>query len=241
MTTLEIKDLNHHYIKGKQVLNNIDINLEEGEILSILGPSGCGKTTLLRIIAGLEKEKSGSIQINNRIVSDHFHTLPTEKRDVGLVVQERALFPHMSIIKNVMFGIKFNKAKKQEIAMNLLRLFEVENYAHNFPNEISSGEQQRVAIARAMAPNPKILLMDEPFGTLDHSLTHQLRIETKKVLKDNKITAIIVSHDFDDAISMSDRVIVIEEGAIKQHGTAKDITNISREKSIDFSSISEKS
>ena len=241
MTTLEIKNLNHYYIKGKPVLNNIDIDLEEGEILSILGPSGCGKTTLLRIIAGLEKEKNGSIQINNRIVSDHFHTLPTEKRDVGLVVQERALFPHMSIIKNVMFGIKFNKAKKQEIAMNLLRLFEVDKYAHNFPNEISSGEQQRVAIARAMAPNPKILLMDEPFGTLDHSLTHQLRIETKKVLKDNKITAIIVSHDFDDAISMSDRVIVIEEGVIKQQGTAKDITNIVREKSLDFSSISEKS
>ena len=241
MTILEIKNLNHYYIKGKPVLNNIDIDLEEGEILSILGPSGCGKTTLLRIIAGLEKEKNGSIQINNRIVSDHFHTLPTEKRDVGLVVQERALFPHMSIIKNVMFGIKFNKAKKQEIAMNLLRLFEVDKYAYNFPNEISSGEQQRVAIARAMAPNPKILLMDEPFGTLDHSLTHQLRIETKKVLKDNKITAIIVSHDFDDAISMSDRVIVIEEGVIKQQGTAKDITNIVREKSIDFSSISEKS
>ena len=132
MTTLEIKNLNHYYIKGKPVLNNIDIDLEEGEILSILGPSGCGKTTLLRIIAGLEKEKNGSIQINNRIVSDHFHTLPTEKRDVGLVVQERALFPHMSIIKNVMFGIKFNKAKKQEIAMNLLRLFEVDKYAHNF-------------------------------------------------------------------------------------------------------------
>ena len=241
MTILEIKNLNHYYIKGKPVLNDIDIDLEEGEILSILGPSGCGKTTLLRIIAGLEKEKNGSIQINNRIVSDHFHTLPTEKRDVGLVVQERALFPHMSIIKNVMFGIKFNKAKKQEIAMNLLRLFEVDKYANNFPNEISSGEQQRVAIARAMAPNPKILLMDEPFGTLDHSLTHQLRIETKKVLKDNKITAIIVSHDFDDAISMSDRVIVIEEGIIKQQGTAKDITNIAREKSIDFSSISEKS
>ena len=137
MTILEIKNLNHYYIKGKPVLNNIDIDLEEGEILSILGPSGCGKTTLLRIIAGLEKEKNGSIQINNTIVSDHFHTLPTEKRDVGLVVQERALFPHMSIIKNVMFGIKFNKAKKQEIAMNLLRLFEVDKYAHNFPNEIS--------------------------------------------------------------------------------------------------------
>ena len=241
MTTLEIKNLNHHYIKGKPVLNNLDLSLNEGEILSILGPSGCGKSTLLRIIAGLEKEKSGSIQINNSIVSDYFHTLPTEQRNIGLVVQERALFPHMSVIKNVMFGLKFHRQKKQEIAMGLLKLFKVDKYAHNFPNEISSGEQQRVAIARAMAPRPKILLMDEPFGTLDHSLTHQLRFETKKILKDNKITAIIVSHDFDDAISMSDRVIVIENGSIKQQGTAKDITNIVREKSIDFSSISEKS
>jgi len=241
MATLEIKNLNHHYIKGKPVLNNIDFNLKEGEILSILGPSGCGKTTLLRIIAGLEKETSGSIQINNTIVSDHFHTMPTERRNIGLVVQERALFPHMSIIKNVMFGLNFSNSKKHQIAMTFLKLFKVDKYAHNYPNEISSGEQQRVAIARAMAPNPKILLMDEPFGTLDHSLTNQLRIETKKILKDNKTTAIIVSHDFDDAISMSDRVIVIEDGSIKQHGSANDITNISREKSIDFSSISEKS
>ena len=141
--------------------------------------------------------------------------------------------------KNIFKAFKISKRIDDDISS--IDLFEVDKYAHNFPNEISSGEQQRVAIARAMAPNPKILLMDEPFGTLDHSLTHQLRIETKKVLKDNKITAIIVSHDFDDAISMSDRVIVIEEGAIKQQGTAKDITNIVREKSIDFSSISEKS
>ena len=111
MATLEIKNLNHHYIKGKPVLNNIDFNLKEGEILSILGPSGCGKTTLLRIIAGLEKETSGSIQINNTIVSDHFHTMPTERRNIGLVVQERALFPHMSIIKNVMFGLNFSNSK----------------------------------------------------------------------------------------------------------------------------------
>ena len=241
MTSLEVKNLYHYYLKGKPVLNNIDFNLDEGEILSILGPSGCGKTTLLRIIAGLEKEKSGSVQINNMIVSDHFHTLPTEKRNIGLVVQARALFPHMSIIKNVMFGLSSNYRDNQCTAMNLLKLFRVDKYAHNFPNEISSGEQQRVAIARAMAPNPKILLMDEPFGTLDHSLTNQLRVETKKILKDNKTTAIIVSHDFDDAISMSDRVIVIEDGSIKQQGTAKDITNISREKSIEFSSISNKS
>ena len=229
MTTLKIKNLSHHYIKGKPVLNNIDIDLEEGEILSILGPSGCGKTTLLRIIAGLETQTGGTVNISDTVVSDSESFVPTEKRDVGLVVQERALFPHMSIIKNVMFGLKGQRDEKYKTALTLLKLFKVDRYADNYPHEISSGEQQRVAMARAMAPNPKILLMDEPFGTLDHSLTHQLRIETKKVLKDNKITAIIVSHDFDDAISMSDRVIVIEEGIIKQQGTAKDITNIARE------------
>ena len=237
MTALEIKDLNHYYVKGKNVLNDVNIELEEGEILSILGPSGCGKTTLLRIIAGLEKETSGSILMKDQIISDHFHTVLTENRDVGLVVQERALFPHLTIINNVMFGVSGSKTERYSTAMRLLKLFRVDRYAYNYPNEISSGEQQRVAIARAMAPNPKILLMDEPFGTLDQSLTNQLRVETRKILKDNNITAIIVSHDFDDALSMSDKVIVIEDGTVIQSGSAKDITHISREKSVKFSSI----
>jgi iron(III) transport system ATP-binding protein len=136
-----------------------------------------------------------------------------------------------------MFGVIGNKSERHATAMRLLKLFKVERYAYNYPNEISSGEQQRVAIARAMAPNPKILLMDEPFGTLDQSLTNQLRVETRKILKDNKTTSIIVSHDFDDALSMSDKVIVIEDGIIIQSGSAKDITHISREKSVKFSSI----
>ena len=136
-----------------------------------------------------------------------------------------------------MFGVIGSKSERHATAMRLLKLFKVERYAYNYPNEISSGEQQRVAIARAMAPNPKILLMDEPFGTLDQSLTNQLRVETRKILKDNKTTSIIVSHDFDDALSMSDKVIVIEDGTIIQSGSAKDITHISREKSVKFSSI----
>lgn len=237
MSSLEVKDLSHSYIRGKRVLKEINFSLEAGEILSILGPSGCGKTTLLRIIAGLEKETSGSVNIDDHIISDHLHTVQTENRNIGLVVQERALFPHLTIIRNVMFGIKETKSKKYEIAMRLLKLFKVDKYAYNFPNEISSGEQQRVAIARAMAPNPGILLMDEPFGTLDQSLTHQLRTETRKILKDNNTTAIIVSHDFDDAISMSDKVIVIDDGQIVQSGSAKDITHISPEKSVKLGSI----
>ena len=232
MSTLEIKNLSHSYIKNKTVLTNIDLEIKEGEILSILGPSGCGKTTLLRIIAGLEKETNGSIQINNKIVSDYLHTIPTEKRNVGLVVQERALFPHLTIIKNVMFGLNNSKKENIDTAMNILKLFRVDRYAHNFPHEISSGEQQRVAIARAMAPKPKILLMDEPFGTLDQSLTVQLRIETKKILKDNNTTSIIVSHDIDDALAMSDRVILLENGMIKQSGVAKDITHLNKEKAV---------
>jgi len=232
MSTLEIKNLSHSYIKNKIVLSNINFDLKEGEILSILGPSGCGKTTLLRIVAGLEKESSGSIQINNKIISDYLHTVPTEKRNVGLVVQERALFPHLSIIKNVTFGLNKSRKENNDIAMSILKLFKVDRYAHNFPHEISSGEQQRVAIARAMAPRPKILLMDEPFGTLDQSLTVQLRIETKKILKDNNITSIIVSHDMDDALVMSDRVILLEDGMIKQSGIAKDITHLNKEKSF---------
>ena len=237
MTALEIKDLSHYYVKGKNVLNDVSLELNKGEILSILGPSGCGKTTLLRLIAGLEKETSGSVHMNDQIISDHYHTVLTENRNVGLVVQERALFPHLTIINNVMFGVSGSKTERHSTAMRLLKLFRVDRYAYNYPNEISSGEQQRVAIARAMAPNPKILLMDEPFGTLDQSLTNQLRVETRKILKDNNITAIIVSHDFDDALSMSDKVIVIEDGTVIQSGSAKDITHISREKSVKFSSI----
>ena len=134
MSTLEIKNLSHSYIKNKTVLTNIDLEIKEGEILSILGPSGCGKTTLLRIIAGLEKETNGSIQINNKIVSDYLHTIPTEKRNVGLVVQERALFPHLTIIKNVMFGLNNSKKENIDTAMNILKLFRVDRYAHNFPH-----------------------------------------------------------------------------------------------------------
>ena len=228
-TILEIRNLKHFYNKNKEILKGLDIDVFKGDIISILGPSGCGKTTLLRIIAGLEKQTEGTISINNKMVSDHANFLPAENRNIGLVVQERALFPHLSIIKNVEFGLRGNKDEKFEIAIKLLKLFKVDRYADSFPNEISSGEQQRVAIARAMAPNPKILLMDEPFGALDYALKCELRDETKKILKDNNTTAVIVSHDIEDAISMSDNVFVIDEGLITQKGSAKDIIPLPRQ------------
>ena len=193
---LEIKNLKHSYDASKEVLKGINLDVARGEVISILGPSGCGKTTLLRLIAGLEKQTFGSININNNVVSDNKNFISTEKRDIGLVVQERALFPHLSIIKNVEFGLKGSKNDKYKTAIDLLKLFKVDKYAENYPHEISSGEQQRVAMARAMAPNPKILLMDEPFGALDHALKSELRDEAKKIFRDNVTTAIIVSHDF---------------------------------------------
>ena len=214
---LEIKNLKHSYDASKEVLKGINLDVARGEVVSILGPSGCGKTTLLRLIAGLEKQTFGSININNNVVSDNKNFISTEKRDIGLVVQERALFPHLSIIKNVEFGLKGSKNDKYKTAINLLKLFKVDKYAENYPHEISSGEQQRVALARAMAPNPKILLMDEPFGALDNTLKIKLREDTKKILKDNKITSIIVSHDIDDASTMSDRIFNIDNGIIKEY------------------------
>ena len=213
---LEIKNLRHSFNTDMEVLKGINLNVSRGEIVSILGPSGCGKTTLLRIIAGLENQSGGTVNISDTVVSDSKNFVPTEKRDIGLVVQERALFPHLTIIKNVEFGLKGRRDDKYKAALNLLKLFKVEGYANNYPHEISSGEQQRVAMARAMA----------------HALKSELRDETKKIFKDNGTTAIIVSHDFEDAISMSDHVLIIDDGLVAQEGPAKDLIPITRNNSF---------
>ena len=246
---LNFQKVSHKFKQGKSiinVLNSVNFILKSNCIVALVGSSGSGKSTFLHLAGLLESPNKGKIYINNKIVSKLDNSARTKLRrnSLGFVYQKIYLLPEFTALENVMIPqliIGIDKMQATNEAKNILSSMGLKNRLNHRPSALSGGEQQRVAIARAMAPNPKILLMDEPFGTLDHSLTHQLRIETKKVLKDNKITAIIVSHDFDDAISMSDRVIVIEEGAIKQQGTAKDITNIVREKSIDFSSISEKS
>ena len=223
---LELKNIKHSFTKDNEVLKNISLQVNRGEIITILGPSGCGKTTLLRIIAGLEEQSAGTVSIDNEIVSGHLNHVNTEERNIGLVVQERALFPHLSIVNNVKFGIKGTNKNNTERAMGFLKLFSVERYAKNFPHEISSGEQQRVALARAMAPNPKILLMDEPFGALDKELKVRLRSETNKILRDNLTTTIIVSHDTDDALAMSDRVLIMKDGNFIQNGKPEEVISI---------------
>ena len=224
---LELKNIKHSFTRDNEVLKDISLQVNRGEIITILGPSGCGKTTLLRIIAGLEEQSAGTVSIDNELVSGHLNHVNTEERNIGLVVQERALFPHLSIVNNVKFGIKGNNKYNTERAMSLLKLFSVERYAKNYPHEISSGEQQRVALARAMAPNPKILLMDEPFGALDKELKVRLRSETNKILRDNLTTTIIVSHDTEDALAMSDRVLIMKDGNFIQNGKPEDVISIS--------------
>lgn len=204
---LEINNLKHSYENDKILFENLNLEIDSGEIISILGPSGCGKTTLLRIIAGLETQTSGVIKINNQIISDTNHFLPPEKRKIGLVVQERALFPHLSVLNNVTFGIH-NQKNKQEIASDYLELFRVQSLRNKYPHEISGGEQQRVALARAMAPEPNILLLDEPFNALDGSLKNELHNETKKIFKERQATVLIVSHDTEEANYFADRSVL---------------------------------
>ena len=211
---LSVSNVKHTYDNNDFILKGVDLTVKEGEIVSLLGPSGSGKTTLLRLIAGLEKLKFGSINIKGTEVANVRSLIPTHKRNVGLVVQERVLFPHITVLKNVIFGIKANKNEKITRGMEILKLFKIDKYANNYPSKLSSGEQQRVAIARAIAPNPRILLMDEPFGNLDETLRIELRLETKKIIKENNITSIIVTHDIEDAKTISDKIIKIENGKI---------------------------
>ena len=214
---LQISDLKHKYNPNDFILNSVNFSIDEGEIVSLLGASGSGKTTLLRLIAGLEVLKYGSIEIDGVTVANKKKLIPPNKRNVGLVVQERVLFPHLNVLKNVIFGIKAKKKEKINRGMELLELFRVNQYKNSYPSQLSSGEQQRVAIARAIAPKPKILLMDEPYGSLDKELREELRLETKKILKENKITCMIVTHDIGDAEALSDRIMKIENGKIQEY------------------------
>lgn len=212
-SVLEIKNLSHSYENETSILENINLLVKSGEIISILGSSGCGKTTLLRIIAGLEKQTKGTLKINDTIVSDNNYSIPPEKRNIGLVVQDRALFPHLNIYENVNFGIR-NLSSEIDTPREYLKLFKVEKLSKKYPHEISGGEQQRVALARSMAPNPNILLLDEPFNALDDQLKLELHNETKRIFKERNLTVIIVSHDLAEAKFFSDRLFSIQNGVL---------------------------
>ena len=206
---LELKDLSHSYDGSEISLRNISLTVIKAEKVSILGPSGSGKSTLLRLIAGLEKPYSGTITIQGKIVSDQDHMVAPEKRNVGLVVQNKALFPHLTVEKNIGFGIRKNQEKTKIIA-DLLSLFKIEHLSNKYPHEISGGEQQRTAIARSMAPGPELLMLDEPFSALDRELKEELYAELNQIFNERQQTIILVTHDLDEAKVLSDKQINLE-------------------------------
>ena len=205
-------------------LDAIDLDTAPGQVVSLLGHSGCGKTTLLRIAAGVEVPSSGRVLIDDKVVASGDVFLPPERRSIGLMFQDYALFPHLSVLKNVMFGLTAldRQAAEAEARAALLRVG-LDHLADAFPHEISGGEQQRVALARAVVPRPGILLMDEPFSGLDARLRDSVRTETLTVLRETGATAIVVTHDPEEAMRMSDRIVLMRSGRIAQQGTPEDL------------------
>ncbi len=205
-------------------VRDFSLDIAPGEIVCLLGRSGCGKTTLLRLAAGVEEPSAGRILINSREVSGPAHFLPPEKRNVGLMFQDFALFPHLSNLQNVMFGLKaMPRADAEREARLALARVGLESYADAYPHMLSGGEQQRVALARAVAPRPSVLLMDEPFSGLDRRLRDDVRDETLHVLRESRVTTVIVTHDPEEALRMGDRVAVMNAGRLIQVDTPENV------------------
>ncbi|WP_249871555.1 ABC transporter ATP-binding protein [Oceanobacillus saliphilus] len=218
MSFIQMKNItkNFHRI-GEPAVSELNLAINQGEIVTLLGPSGCGKTTTLRMLAGFEQPDSGTIIIDDLTVFDNYKSVPPEKRGIGMVFQDYTLFPHMTIEKNVMFGLsKWRFRERKRRAEEVLELVGLSDYAKRSPNELSGGQQQRVALARALAPKPHVILMDEPFSNLDAGLREKMRFDVANILKQANTTAIIVTHDQKDAFSVSDRVVVMRNGVIQQ-------------------------
>lgn len=205
-------------------VNQASWSAQSGQIICLLGHSGCGKTTMLRLIAGLETPTEGSIQLERKVLWDPYQQVQAEERNIGFVFQDYALFPHLSVLENVMFGLKkIPKHERQSIAENALKHVSMSHHIHSYPHTLSGGEQQRVALARALAPKPHVLLMDEPFSNLDHRLRDQIRQSTIEILKQTSTTTIIVTHDPEEALQIADQIILMHQGKIIQSGTPKQL------------------
>ncbi len=214
----------HVSFHGEVVLKNLNLNIEEGEFVTLLGPSGCGKTTTLRIIAGFLSPDKGSIFFKGKKINK----VPAHKREVNTIFQKYALFPHLNVYENVAFGLRLQKKSEQEIeekVNEMLRMVNLGGFVDRDVNSLSGGQQQRVAIARALANNPKVLLLDEPLGALDLKLRKDMQSELKSIHQKTKITFILVTHDQEEALSMSDTVVVMDKGTVQQIGSPKDIYN----------------
>ena len=219
---VEIKGVNKIYDKTNHVVKNLDLNVYEGEFLTLLGSSGCGKTTTLRMVAGFEEPTSGTI----KVAGVNIENQEPYERNVNTVFQSYALFPHMNIYDNVAYGLKIKKLKKQEIkerVTKMLDLVQLGGFEKRYPSQLSGGQKQRVAIARALINNPQVLLLDEPLGALDLKLRKQMQLELKRLQRKLNITFIYVTHDQEEALTMSDRIGIMNDGILVQVGTPNDI------------------
>ena len=222
-TIISLKDIAVSF-DGEQVLKGFDLDILDGEFVTLLGPSGCGKTTALRTIAGFITPDAGEVFFNGKNIT----ALPPHKREVNTIFQKYALFPHLNVYDNIAFGMRLKKKSEKEVKETVQRMLNMVNltgFAHRGVGQLSGGQQQRVAIARALANEPKVLLLDEPLGALDLKLRKDMQVELKKIQQQTGITFIFVTHDQEEALSMSDTVVVMDGGVIQQIGTPTDIYN----------------
>ena len=214
---LEIKDLRRSYA-GRTVVDGVSLSILPGQVTCLLGPSGCGKSTTLRMIAGVEMQDCGTIHVDGKLICDTEFRIPPEQREIGLMFQDFALFPHLSVADNVAFGLKGPRGVKRQRVEELLTRVDLMRHIDGYPHQLSGGEQQRVALARALAPRPRIMLMDEPFSGLDNRLRDGIRDDTLRILKEEDTAVLLVTHEPDEALRMADQIALMRDGQIVQRG-----------------------
>ena len=219
---LEIRNLVRDF-DGRRVVDDVSLQIQPGQVTCLLGPSGCGKSTTLRMIAGVDMQDAGEIYVDGDLICDTVFRVPPEQRSIGLMFQDFALFPHLTVGRNVAFGLKEKGAAARERAVEMLAKVGMERFVDSYPHELSGGEQQRVALARALAPQPKIMLMDEPFSGLDNRLRDGIRDETLAVLKEEDTAVLLVTHEPEEAMRMADEIALMRNGKIVQQGAPYNI------------------
>lgn len=210
---------------GRDVVSDVSLRVLPGQVTCLLGPSGCGKSTTLRMIAGVDRPDAGRVSVDGRLLSDDTVNIPTEQRHIGLIFQDFALFPHLTVAQNVAFGLTGSKAEKMDRAREILARVHLDGFLGAYPHELSGGEQQRVALARAIAPKPRVMLMDEPFSGLDNRLRDGIRDETLDILKEEDTAVVLVTHEPEEAMRMADEIALMRHGRIVQQGAPYNVYN----------------
>lgn len=226
---LEVRNLTRSF-DGRAVVDDVSLSIQPGQVTCLLGPSGCGKSTTLRIIAGVEMQDKGEIHVDGGLICDTVFRVPAERRRIGLMFQDFALFPHLTVADNVAFGLSGSASEKRQRVGEMLDRVNLRRFIDAWPHELSGGEQQRVALARALAPNPRIMLMDEPFSGLDNRLRDEIRDTTLTVLKEAGTAVLLVTHEPDEAMRMADDIALMRHGKIVQQGAPYNIYNAPADK-----------